>query len=403
MPDNCIDVELNLVKLMYLATNSWESVNIKDLLFVFGGSHCFVAIGYFTNLDQSQKVDTNSYIDLETGSFDTSSKDIRASEILYMESMKILILFDSSKLISFWKIFISSQSSNELTEFQPGTSKTFGKCIRFEFQSTFTFSKIYQTVSDDEFTKDEMMSASNIDLEKILSVKLINNFLLNENIVNLDIINNNPNETYNLLIGTNFRMILLILGFLSSDNSFGVIGFVELNNISNHCLTISNAEVSGLFDLTMSINISEKSPQQQFFSSIKSPFKPINSDYPSTLQSTARSNFQLSNNDLFGQIHQLHRTNSLHIEKRWVEWAFFPSEQQGIDFSLNNNVRKEDSTNDHEVLITNPSRNSRRISSQKISQPRNNITLPTPVIIVKRYERTQNYFKEFLHHIHYFH
>jgi hypothetical protein len=394
---------LKVIKIIYLPV-SREKLDIQNVHFLFGGENGFVGIG--SMLIDEHFLKKTKFIHchpLSTSEYYEKTKESKVKEILYLDIVKmVIILTDDNEMI-----FLSLEKQVSYGDFT------------IEFQSCFQFSRIYEILEEEPDDYEEN--------EKILSFKLINNFLLNENAVNVDILNNNPNEIHNLLVGTNHRMVLFVLGFqsyssssLTGNSSFGIIGFVELNNIMNHmpvdAIISAQQGTAGLFDLSMTVTLTELHQQQPTsLVSMKPPgYYSLNRSSSSGQLKTEQVQQQQSPESLeltkhVSHVQGLYRTNSLKIEKKWIEWNFYPSssiqeeeEESSETKDSLSELLKKDADEEENQQFYHKGRSCSNESSFPEENPSASVISKHNITVVKRYERNKAYFQECFKKIHYF-
>jgi hypothetical protein len=393
---------LKVIKIIYLPV-SREKLDIQNVHFLFGGENGFVGIG--SMLIDEHFLNKTKFIHchpLSTSEYYDKTKESIVKEILYLDIVKmVIILTDDNEMI-----FLSLEKQVSYGDFT------------IEFQSCFQFSRIYEILEEEPDDYEEN--------EKILSFKLINNFLLNENTVNVDILNNNPNEIHNLLVGTNHRMVLFVLGFQSyssssfnGNSSFGIIGFVELNNIMNHmpvdAIISAQQGTAGLFDLSMTVTLTELHQQQpSSLVSMKPPgYYSLNRSSSSGQLKTEPQQQQQSPDSLeltkhVSHVQGLYRTNSLKIEKKWIEWNFYPSstiqeeEETSERKESLSDLLKKDADDEENQQFYDKGRSCSNESIFPEENPFGSVISKHNITAVKRYERNKTYFQECFKKIHYF-
>ncbi len=379
--------------MMNLSSYSGDvSQSLSNLIFVFSGDNGFAGLGYIIDgrvdylATEFSRKDRVTYRDEEEPllrleqHFHLENKD-RAGimkHIVILESLQIIMFYNTDENeISFWKVDVRVYEKG-------GSLKSF---IRFAIQTFFQSKFNFSTIEIKNWRENGILGRK----EKVYSAKLVNNFLLNSNITNLEILGNNPNEVLNLLISTNYRLLSFILGFkyfesrddkrgsFRSVENFAVTGYVELNSTKNLTTTGDSHVSFAAFDLAMAVNLSEKSlPMGSSFSATKSPYQfsapklsPFQISDNNNRFSNACTNSIISN---VNHIHQLYRTNSLIIEQKWVEWNLF-TEVESLSSTL--------SVDDHE--------------KQEGKQKSNSISSSSAMICTaRRFERNKQFFQDLM-------
>jgi hypothetical protein len=270
------DMELRHVRILNTDMIEGDRFNVQKMAFLFGGKNGALCIA---SIIETQPDVTCFHCNPLATLYGENKESAAVRDILYLDEMKMIIALNSVNEIYFFKL-----QRDE-------------KDYRTEFNSYFKFERIYEVLQENGSAYKEA--------ERIMSFKLINK---------LHTDSKDPGKTFShiLMVGTNHRLVAFILGFttenieLTGQPSYGIVGFVQLNNISEYVMMDPVQETFGLFDLTMTMD----------------PLGNIDDTQMISLQGP--------------ELSPMVRKRSIHSDNTWMEWNIYkiaqPEESDDLDY-----------------------------------------------------------------------
>jgi hypothetical protein len=270
------DMELRHVRILNTDMIEGDRFNVQKMAFLFGGKNGALCIA---SIIETQPDVTCFHCNPLATLYGENKESAAVRDILYLDEMKMIIALNSVNEIYFFKL-----QRDE-------------KDYRTEFNSYFKFERIYEVLQENGSAYKEA--------ERIMSFKLINK---------LHTDSKDPGKTFShiLMVGTNHRLVAFILGFttenieLTGQPSYGIVGFVQLNNISEYVMMDPVQETFGLFDLTMTMD----------------PLGNIDDTQMISLQGP--------------ELSPMVRKRSIHSDNTWMEWNIYkiaqPEETDDLDY-----------------------------------------------------------------------
>jgi hypothetical protein len=273
------DMELRHVRILNTDMVEGDKFNVQKMAFLFGGKNGALCIA---SIIETQPDVTCFHCNPLATLYGENKESAAVRDILYLDEMKMIIALNSVNEIYFFKL-----QRDE-------------KDYKTEFNSYFKFERIYEVLQENGSAYKEP--------ERIMSFKLINK---------LHTDSKDPGKTFShiLMVGTNHRLVAFILGFttenieLTGQPSYGIVGFVQLNNITEYVMMDPVQETFGLFDLTMTMD----------------PLGNIDDTQMISLQGP--------------ELSPMVRKRSIHSDNTWMEWNIYkiaqPEESDDLDFDNN--------------------------------------------------------------------